>query len=75
MAPRRAVKPSKARLADMAARGDKKAAFDLCLILRPKTITELVEFCRPSRNITTRGFDVLADALHQIRHVQERNLR
>lgn len=42
--------------------GDREAAFDLARLLRPDTLTELVEFVSPLCPPTPALFDVLADA-------------
>lgn len=50
-------------LADSAERGDLGAAYELALLLKPESISELVDFVAPSGPISTKGFDALCDGL------------
>lgn len=48
-------------LADKAERGDLGAAYELAGLLRPESVTELVDFVAPAAPISERGFNALAD--------------
>lgn len=54
-------------LLDRCEKGDREAAYDLARTIRPRNVTELVEFVWPEHSPTPEMFDVLADAYNAYR--------
>lgn len=59
-------------LADRAERGDTHAAYQLTQLMGPGSVTELIEFIAPSLQITTVGFDAVADGFFLAGFVEQR---
>ena len=53
-------------------KGDREAAYDLARVLRPQSVTELVEFVWPEHPPTPEMFDVLADAFNTYTTLEKR---
>lgn len=58
-------------LSDAAEKGSTHAAYQLTLLVRPDSITELIEFISPDGLLTEQAFDAIADGFNYAQYVQQ----